>query len=258
MSNQQVAHNIRYIRRTLGWSQNQLANELGVNRNNISSYEIRGVNLKPQLVKKLSELSRFSVEDILYNSLSAIDSGPRNESTRPVQNDANTLNEILLLKNELLAAKQAEIDALKLSLEALTKQTNEVRWASENSKGKFVDWNKIKIPTTNYVEIAPGVIDREMEHKDHFLFSYEDIFKPFVEHVDFSQRKVILNRSAPKSFFAKHYHVECESLICVKGSFTETVSGRTLQEGDRIDFESFQTHEIVCHLDTFILVLIDK
>lgn len=56
--------NIRYLRKKLNWSQEELANQIGLNRGNIASYE--NASAEPRLCNliKLAQLFKVSIADL--------------------------------------------------------------------------------------------------------------------------------------------------------------------------------------------------
>jgi len=65
-----INNNIKFLRKESGWTQQDLANELGVKRPQIGSYEEGRADPRIQTLIKLSDLFNVSVDDLLGKDLS--------------------------------------------------------------------------------------------------------------------------------------------------------------------------------------------
>lgn len=80
--NQEVTfldQNIRFLRRSLGWSQEELGSRIGLNRGNIASYENGTAEPKIYNLFKLADLFGVSILDITQRDLSAEEEDPSAE-----------------------------------------------------------------------------------------------------------------------------------------------------------------------------------
>lgn len=66
-----INNNIKYLRKEKGWTQQDLADELGVKRPQIGSYEEGRADPRIQTLVKLSDLFNVSVDDLLGKDLSS-------------------------------------------------------------------------------------------------------------------------------------------------------------------------------------------
>ncbi len=60
-----LAHNIRYYRKRLGWSQDELANKLGIKRSNITAYETKNVEPRLRVLLNMSKLFSIRLRDLI-------------------------------------------------------------------------------------------------------------------------------------------------------------------------------------------------
>lgn len=68
-----LADNIRYLRKKLGWSQEKLAEMLGLNRGNIASYEKGMAEPKLENLIKMMELFKIEIKDLVEIDLSGME-----------------------------------------------------------------------------------------------------------------------------------------------------------------------------------------
>lgn len=270
----ELATNMKHLRRSRGWSQDDLAAKLGVSRGKIASYELRNVQPRLPLLSKMAVLFDVTVDELLRRSelgvggqdghvkkIREVQSNPdvtllkerlRHQSTKIKQ-----LYEIIRLKDELLAAKQGLLDAVRQNGSlAITPTSTDLHFAADEN-GELMNWQTVEIPSDRYVDLAPGISDRMMTAPDNLVYSWEEIFTPIALQLDFSKQKVILNRSAKNASFIRHYHPEKETLYCVQGKFRELLSNRVIKAGELIAFEPFQAHEIHFLEDTLIIISLD-
>ena len=67
--NNYIASNIRYLRRQLSESQSDFAKRIGLNRDNIASYE-RGTEPRLEAINKIVNFFHLSFEDFIHTDLS--------------------------------------------------------------------------------------------------------------------------------------------------------------------------------------------
>lgn len=65
LSKNKLARNLKFLRSMLGLSQKGLADELGINRNKIASYESRNIEPSLSLIVKISAYFKISIDDLL-------------------------------------------------------------------------------------------------------------------------------------------------------------------------------------------------
>ncbi|MBK8506161.1 MAG: helix-turn-helix domain-containing protein [Saprospiraceae bacterium] len=271
-----LAHNIRKFRKQKGWSQDDFAAKLGITRSNVSSYELRGVQPKITLLSDMAKALDIRLDDLVGSDQTddlpggnasaegQSDHGQSNgtrqevvlrEKNKHLKEKVNRLQEIIELKDELLSVKKLEIAQLK-SMQIQAVKTNEaaIQFSQHDEQGQFINWRSIEISSDYYEEISPGVLDRILKDPDHLLFEWEDVCIPYFDQLDFDQDRIILNRSRKGSFFPRHYHVEEETLYCVRGSFSENLSKRIVTPGEHISFDPFEHHELTFLEDTLIII----
>ena len=76
-----INNNIKYLRKEKGWTQQDLADELGVKRPQIGSYEEGRADPRIQTLMKLSNLFNISIDDLLGKDLSS----PMEVTKRPTK-----------------------------------------------------------------------------------------------------------------------------------------------------------------------------
>ena len=64
-----LAHNIRYLRKNLGWSQEALANKIGVKRSNIAAYEAKNVEPRLRVILKLSSIFGIPIHSLISEKI---------------------------------------------------------------------------------------------------------------------------------------------------------------------------------------------
>lgn len=252
-------YNLKLLRKDRNLSQDELSEILGVRRSRLSRIENYKERLSyEQVIRLMDGFEDFDIYEINI-------SGER--KTKPDQNVDHFIEQIKSLK-EIISIKDLLVQSLMSQIELLKNQNFErhkksgsnqpINFSSHSKKGKFVNWNIIDIPSHEYKEVVPGIFDRIIMDKDHALFDWESIFSSYLSAIDFSKYKVILNYSNVDTMFSKHFHVEKESIICVSGTIHETLSNTIINEGDSIQFESMQAHEIVNLTDTKLIILLEK
>ncbi len=278
MAETKLARNIRTLRRQMRWRQDDLADHLGIARGKISSYELRDVQPRLELLTKMASLFGVSIDKLVngelaehsqdtaastspYASLNRATEGGQSHVTilkeriRHQEEIIRQMYEMNSLKDEILQTMRTEMDAMvKPHGISHSSRVSPVQWSTHDAHGTFVNWNTIDIPTDHYIEIGPGIVDRLVEHPEDLRFDWEEIFAPYMQQFDFDKQRVIFNRSAAGAKFPLHYHVEHEVLICVKGAFRETVGQQDIGAGDRIAFDSFEAHELHFIEDTLIVL----
>jgi transcriptional regulator with XRE-family HTH domain len=69
-----LAENIRYLRKKFGWSQEKLAEILGLNRGNIASYEKGTAEPRLENLIKMMELFKVEIKDLVEIDLAGMES----------------------------------------------------------------------------------------------------------------------------------------------------------------------------------------
>ena len=77
----------------------------------------------------------------------------------------------------------------------------------------------IAIPSEDYIEVAPGVFDRRVLHKDDIKFEHEESFRELLEKMDFESKHVLFVRFGFGSIFQPHYHLTDEEIYLINGSY---------------------------------------
>ncbi len=87
-----LADNIRYLRKKLGWSQEKLAEMLGLNRGNIASYEKGTAEPRLENLMKMMQLFKVELIDLVEIDLSGMESIGQEISDLKERNDQNEGN----------------------------------------------------------------------------------------------------------------------------------------------------------------------
>ncbi len=250
-------YNLKKLRRDVGLSQEDLSNILGVGRTRLSRIE----NYKERL--SANQVNNFKENFSNYEDYRIIEF--EEESTENIlqiqdlKKQIQTLKDILALKDEIIQSKNDQIELLKNpSNRPYSKGETPISYSTLKPSGKFVNWNAVDIPSDKYFEIVPGIFDRIIHAKDHFIHEWEIIFKNALKQIDFTKYKVILNHSKKGSIFKMHYHVEPETLVCVNGSFREELTNKTILAGESIEFASMQPHEVTTLEQSYLIIMIEK
>lgn len=76
-----LSRNIRFLRKQLDLSQQQLADTLSIKRSNIAAYETKNVEPRLSLINRMSEFFRVSLTDLIMNDIEALRrrGGPESE-----------------------------------------------------------------------------------------------------------------------------------------------------------------------------------
>ncbi len=69
-----LASNLKYLRKSIGYSQNQVASLLKIDRSTYSYYELGKTTPSPKNLTILSELYHTSLDDMFYKNMSVMDS----------------------------------------------------------------------------------------------------------------------------------------------------------------------------------------
>ncbi len=257
MSKNYFHYNLKKLRRDIGLSQEDLSHKLGVGRTRLSRIENYKERLSAKQVENLKS-SFANYED--YRIIEFEEESTENIlQIQDLKKQIQTLKDILALKDEIIQSKNDQIDLLKKPSGSLySRGETPISYSTLKPSGKFVNWNSVDIPSDKYFEIVPGIYDRVIHAKDHFIHEWEVIFKKALSDIDFNKYKVILNHSKKGSIFKMHYHVEPETLICVSGSFHEELTNKTIQEGEFIEFASMQPHEVTTLEQSYLIIMIEK
>lgn len=250
-------YDLKQLRKDKNLSQAELSDELKVSRSRLSRIENYKERLSYDQVTNL--INAFEhIEEYRINKKKKSDTTI--SELQELKNQIEALKEVIQLKDELISSKNEQIGLLKSGIfgNDSRAQTLNLSYSKLNNKGKLINWNLLEIPSDTYKEIVPGIYDRLMTAADDIKFKEEEIFRKVAKKIDFDRYMVILNKSVKDSIFDLHYHYEKESILCVKGIITETITRSTLKAGDAINLESMQAHEIVCLSDCNLLILIEK
>jgi transcriptional regulator with XRE-family HTH domain len=110
-----LAKNIRYLRKSRNWSQEELAQRLSLKRSSIAAYESKNVEPKLKVVLHLSKLFNIAIADLINMDLSLdINSAsPYNSPFSTSDYSANDANEKILAFIETTRNTQKMLDGLK-------------------------------------------------------------------------------------------------------------------------------------------------
>jgi len=64
-----LANNIRFLRRKAGLSQEELAQQLGINRSNIAAYESKNVEPRLRIILEIARYFDISIKSLIENNL---------------------------------------------------------------------------------------------------------------------------------------------------------------------------------------------
>ncbi|MBY0088418.1 helix-turn-helix domain-containing protein [Brevibacillus brevis] len=127
-----IAQRITDLRKSRGWSQDQLAEKLAMNRANVSNYE-RGIitNLPSEVLLKLSEIFNVTVDYLLCKTdVNLYDWVPSpaeeaenktKETPASYENEKEFLSNIDLSDDELLAQFKLSVDGRDLTQKEVKK-----------------------------------------------------------------------------------------------------------------------------------------
>ncbi|WP_312117999.1 helix-turn-helix domain-containing protein [Brevibacillus reuszeri] len=127
-----IAQRITDLRKSRGWSQDQLAEKLAMNRANVSNYE-RGIitNLPSEVLLKLSEIFNVTVDYLLCKTdVNLYDWVPSpaeesenktKETPASYENEKEFLSKIDLSDDELLAQFKLTVDGRDLTQKEVKK-----------------------------------------------------------------------------------------------------------------------------------------
>ncbi len=109
-----LSSNIRFLRKRLKLSQQQLADDLGVKRSNIAAYETKNVEPRLSLINGMAAYFSVPLEDMVITNLSAADSDGRGLTfgNAPLLSDSS-LEEIKLISDKI----QRMLDGFKVFYE---------------------------------------------------------------------------------------------------------------------------------------------
>ena len=103
----------------------------------------------------------------------------------------------------------------------------------------------ISIPSTNYIEVADGVHDRRVEHKEDIKFPWEEQMKELLETMDFENLYIIFVKFDKGSYFRPHYHLTDETITLVEGSYISNKSMYTKGDTQHVPAEQIHDWETV-------------
>jgi len=69
-----LSQNLKYLRKENNYSQENLADEIGVKRSSIASYETKGIEPRLSVILKMAKLFNVSVGDLIGKDIESIDS----------------------------------------------------------------------------------------------------------------------------------------------------------------------------------------
>jgi len=247
---------LKQLRKDTSMSQAELAEMLQVSRSRLSRIE----NYKERLSYVQASILIKRIKNISEYEIRKSDADVSGESVKQLRFTIDSLNEVIALKDEIINSKQEQIELLKSQNSIITTSNmgQPINLSVLNSKGDFVNWDLIDIPTDKYLEIKTGIFDRSLISSDHLINEEEDVFKDAISNIDFDKFRVLLNYSKQGTIFDTHYHAEPESIIVASGQIQETLSGTDLSYNEVIRFESMQPHRILNLTDTRLIILLEK
>lgn len=118
-----------------------------------------------------------------------------------------------LLRN-LLKGETAARPGLETSRDVLQQmRVFEVSYDAEE-----VEYDLVKLSKDEYVEVAPGILDRILEGPHDIKYDFEKPYQEQIANLNFSIGDQILVRSARNGFFKKHKHPFAEAFTIFSGT----------------------------------------
>jgi len=109
--------NIRFLRRRMSWSQEELAMKIGLNRGNIASYENGTAEPKICNLLKLAFLFRIPIQHLAQKDLSDNEPGGASTETAPsISSEISPIKEVFSEKLDQLLLKAEELQNVMSSL----------------------------------------------------------------------------------------------------------------------------------------------
>jgi transcriptional regulator with XRE-family HTH domain len=182
-----LAENIRYLRKKFGWSQEKLAEILGLNRGNIASYEKGTAEPRLENLIKMMELFKVEIKDLVEIDLAGMESlGKEIEDLKKLretdQKEKYDLRKARLLKRLIDKDEQIKFfvrhsDEMQKILEGFKTfhqfKMQNGHWLSDDVKKIADDYEKLLELMESMIETNRNLIDylgdmeREVEEKSH-------------------------------------------------------------------------------------------
>lgn len=146
-----LSHNIRFLRKNSGLSQEELAQSLNIKRSNIAAYESKNVEPRLSVVLDIANFFEIKLETLIKEKLDNLDFKKNHAEDKLLRSSDNTL----------------EIDSAE-QLEEFVSKTIKIRKVLEGFKA-FYDFKKENLKA-------------DFENKDKLLFDIDN-FLQLMEHL---------------------------------------------------------------------------
>ena len=151
-----LQNNIRYLRKRLGLSQEEIANKIGLNRGNIASYENGSAEPRICNLLKMAELFEVSIFDLTQSDLSLEEnyliatasfqgvSGQQKQTIDQYANQADDLEQVLFSIHTCQNYKNASIENI----------SEDLRYTLYNFEQMYKIANKLLIAHKELIEMT--------------------------------------------------------------------------------------------------------
>lgn len=145
--------------------------------------------------------------------------------------------------------------------EKVIKGVSNVSWHFQSQGGAQIDLKDTKIPLTRYVAVNERATMREMKNETDIIYSFEKPAIKYVANLDFQSGTVLLSQNQKGAIFPRHYHIELQVILLVKGEVLITTYNKgSIKEiclqnpGDKIILAPFESHKVEALEKSLILV----
>ena len=121
----------------------------------------------------------------------------------------------------------------------------------------------------SYTDVGGGVNDRVVEHKDDIKFDFEEIYRPYMDDLDFSKYLIIFinwgilsvddNISATGfTVINGHLHDRVEIIRTIKGSYVNVFEGVQYSEGSIQRIPAYKAHAFTPIEKGYAILMLEK
>ena len=160
------SRNIRFLRKSRQWSQEELARHLGIKRSNIAAYESKNVEPRLSLILKMAQLFNVDMAELIHTDISSI--GRIQQSFgQPSETERTETEDRVQLSNH--------ID--KGAVEEFVEKSISIRKMLEGFK-IFYQFKKERQEASSFADGKPGIdIDNFLNLIEHMLSLNEAVIE---------------------------------------------------------------------------------
>ena len=161
-----LSKNIRFLRKSRQWSQEELARHLGIKRSNIAAYESKNVEPRLSLILKMAQLFNVDMAELIHTDISSIGKiqhsfGQPPETKRPER------------KEDVQLSKHLD----KGALEEFVEKSISIRKMLEGFR-IFYQFKKERQEASSFADGKPGIdIDNFLNLIEHMLSLNEAVIE---------------------------------------------------------------------------------